>query len=42
MKTMIGPRLVQSLEILAELLHPALFPAALFPARHVGTGWQPL
>jgi iron complex transport system substrate-binding protein len=32
-----GPRLVQSLEILAELLHPDLF-----PARHQGVGWQPL
>lgn len=29
-----GPRLVESLEILAELLHPDLF-----PARHAGTGW---
>ncbi len=29
-----GPRLVESLEILAELLHPHLF-----PARHSGTGW---
>lgn len=32
-----GPRLVQSLEILVELLHPDLF-----PARHEGTGWQSL
>jgi iron complex transport system substrate-binding protein len=30
-----GPRLVESLEILAELLHPELF-----PARHEGSGWQ--
>jgi iron complex transport system substrate-binding protein len=29
-----GPRLVESLEILAELLHPEAF-----PARHAGTGW---
>lgn len=29
-----GPRLADSLEILAELLHPHLF-----PARHSGTGW---
>lgn len=29
-----GPRLVESLEILAELLHPETF-----PARHAGTGW---
>lgn len=29
-----GPRLVDSLEILAELLHPDVF-----PARHAGTGW---
>jgi iron complex transport system substrate-binding protein len=29
-----GPRLVDSLEILAELLHPDAF-----PARHAGTGW---
>lgn len=29
-----GPRLVESLEILAELLHPDAF-----PARHTGTGW---
>jgi iron complex transport system substrate-binding protein len=29
-----GPRLVDSLEILAELLHPDAF-----PARHTGTGW---
>jgi len=29
-----GPRLVDSLEILAELLHPEAF-----PARHAGTGW---
>lgn len=32
-----GPRLVDSLEILAELLHPASFPSA-----HRGSGWQPL
>jgi len=31
-----GPRLVESLEILAEILHPAEF-----PAKHLGTGWQP-
>jgi iron complex transport system substrate-binding protein len=31
-----GPRLVESLEILAEILHPADF-----PARHRGTGWEP-
>ena len=30
-----GPRLVESLEILAEILHPAEF-----PARHRGTGWD--
>jgi iron complex transport system substrate-binding protein len=29
-----GPRLVDSLEILAELLHPDTF-----PVRHAGTGW---
>lgn len=33
-----GPRLVESLEILAEILHPELFS----PARHQGAGWQPL
>ena len=32
-----GPRLVDSLEILAEILHPDLF-----PATHRGTGWEPL
>ena len=32
-----GPRLVESLEILAEILHPDRF-----PARHHGIGWQPL
>lgn len=32
-----GPRLLESLEILAELLQPAIF-----PARHEGAGWQPL
>lgn len=32
-----GPRLVESLEILAEILHPE--PGA---AKHLGTGWQPL
>lgn len=32
-----GPRLVESLEILAEILHPAIA-----PSRHQGTGWQPL
>jgi iron complex transport system substrate-binding protein len=31
-----GPRLVESLEILAEILHPAAF-----PVRHRGTGWEP-
>jgi iron complex transport system substrate-binding protein len=31
-----GPRLVESLEILAEILHPEGF-----PARHRGTGWEP-
>ncbi|HMA38259.1 MAG TPA: cobalamin-binding protein [Chloroflexia bacterium] len=30
-----GPRLAESLEILAEILHPAVFGAA-----HEGTGWQ--
>ncbi len=30
-----GPRLVESLEILAEILHPGEF-----PARHRGTGWE--
>jgi len=30
-----GPRLVESLEILAELLHPKLFAFG-----HEGTGWQ--
>lgn len=33
-----GPRLVESLEILAEVLHPGLFS----PALHRGGGWQPL
>ncbi len=32
-----GPRLVESLEILAEVLHPELF-----KARHAGTGWEPV
>ena len=32
-----GPRLVDSLESLAEMLHPTLF-----PPRHRGPGWQPL
>jgi iron complex transport system substrate-binding protein len=32
-----GPRLVDSLEILAEILHPGEFAPA-----HRGTGWQPL
>lgn len=32
-----GPRLVESLEILAEILHPAIF-----HPRHRGTGWQRL
>jgi len=31
-----GPRLVESLEILAEILHPEEF-----PARRRGTGWEP-
>lgn len=31
-----GPRLVESLEILAEILH-----ADLFPHRHRGRGWEP-
>jgi iron complex transport system substrate-binding protein len=31
-----GPRLVDSLEILAEMLHPGEF-----PARHRGAGWEP-
>jgi iron complex transport system substrate-binding protein len=30
-----GPRLVESLEILAELLHPTVF-----PAKHRGKGWE--
>ena len=30
-----GPRLLESLEILAELVQPSLF-----PGRHEGTGWQ--
>ena len=29
-----GPRLIESAEILAELLHPEAF-----PAKHAGTGW---
>ncbi len=32
-----GPRLVDSLEILCELLHPEAFPPA-----HRGSGWEPL
>ncbi|MGD1942709.1 MAG: cobalamin-binding protein [Leptolyngbyaceae cyanobacterium] len=32
-----GPRLVDSLEILTEILHPEVV-----PARHQGTGWQTL
>ncbi len=32
-----GPRLVESLEILAEVLHPGVFHFG-----HAGTGWQPL
>ncbi len=32
-----GPRLLDSLEILAEILHPSRF-----PARHEGSGWQRL
>ena len=31
-----GPRLVESLEILAEILHPQEF-----PAKHRGSGWEP-
>jgi iron complex transport system substrate-binding protein len=31
-----GPRLVESLEILAEILHPEEF-----EAKHLGTGWEP-
>jgi iron complex transport system substrate-binding protein len=31
-----GPRLVESLEILAEILHPSEF-----APRYCGTGWQP-
>jgi iron complex transport system substrate-binding protein len=31
-----GPRLVDSLEILAEILHPESFS----PARYRGEGWQ--
>jgi iron complex transport system substrate-binding protein len=30
-----GPRLVESLEILAEILHPEVF-----SSDHAGTGWQ--
>ena len=30
-----GPRILASLEILSEILHPSLF-----PPRHRGTGWQ--
>ncbi len=32
-----GPRLVESAEILAEILHPERF-----PAQHAGAAWQPL
>ena len=32
-----GPRLVDSLELLAELLHPQLFPQP----KYRGTGWEP-
>jgi iron complex transport system substrate-binding protein len=32
-----GPRLVESVEILAEILHPTVF-----PAQHEGTGWLKL
>jgi iron complex transport system substrate-binding protein len=32
-----GPRLVESLEILSEILHPGRF-----VTRHRGTGWEPL
>ena len=32
-----GPRLVESLEILAEIFHPSLFQFG-----HKGTGWQPI
>jgi hypothetical protein len=31
-----GPRRVESLEILAEILHPGAFPGG-----HRGTGWEP-
>jgi len=31
-----GPRIVESLEILAEILHPEAFHFG-----HSGTGWQP-
>ncbi len=31
-----GPRLVESLEIIAEILHPRAF-----QARHNGRGWVP-
>jgi len=31
-----GPRLVDSVEILAEILHPKLFPKP----RHLETGWS--
>ena len=30
-----GPRIIESLEILAEIFHPKLF-----PSRHEGTGWK--
>jgi iron complex transport system substrate-binding protein len=30
-----GPRIVESLEILAEIFHPEVFPAG-----HEGTGWK--
>jgi iron complex transport system substrate-binding protein len=32
-----GPRVVESLEIMAELLHPELF-----QVRHRGSGWEPV
>ncbi|MBI5774953.1 MAG: cobalamin-binding protein [Verrucomicrobia bacterium] len=32
-----GPHLVESLEILAEIIHPDLF-----PTKHRGAGWEPL
>jgi iron complex transport system substrate-binding protein len=32
-----GPRLVDSLEILGELIHPEAFPPS-----HRGSGWEPI